>query len=43
VRKRADFIWSLSKLTFLHEWARMLVLEQLYRAAKIAHSEPYHH
>ncbi len=43
VRKRADFVWSLSKLTFLHEWARMLVLEQLYRAAKIARSEPYHH
>jgi len=43
VRARADFIWSLSKLTFLHEWARMLVLEQLYRAAKIARSEPYHH
>jgi 23S rRNA (pseudouridine1915-N3)-methyltransferase len=39
---RADFQWSLSRLTFLHEWARMLVLEQLYRAAKIAHDEPYH-
>ncbi len=43
VRARADFVWSLSKLTFLHEWARMIVLEQLYRAAKIARSEPYHH
>ncbi len=43
VRERADFVWSLSKLTFLHEWARMVVLEQLYRAAKIARSEPYHH
>ena len=40
---RANFVWSLSKLTLLHEWARMLVLEQLYRAAKIARSEPYHH
>lgn len=40
---RAAFAWSLSKLTFLHEWARMLVLEQLYRAAKIARNEPYHH
>lgn len=40
---RANFRWSLSKLTFLHEWARALVLEQLYRAAKIARNEPYHH
>ncbi len=40
---RADFRWSLSPLTFLHEWARALVVEQLYRAAKIARDEPYHH
>jgi 23S rRNA (pseudouridine1915-N3)-methyltransferase len=43
LRDRADFLWSLSALTFLHEWARMIVLEQLYRAAKIARNEPYHH
>lgn len=43
LRARADFCWSLSQLTLLHEWARMLVLEQLYRAAKIAKNEPYHH
>jgi 23S rRNA (pseudouridine1915-N3)-methyltransferase len=41
--ERADVRWSLSPLTFLHEWARALVLEQLYRAAKIAKNEPYHH
>lgn len=40
---RADVRWSLSPLTFLHEWARALVLEQVYRAAKIARDEPYHH
>ena len=40
---RATFRWSLSRLTFLHEWARALVLEQLYRAAKISRNEPYHH
>lgn len=43
LRERAGFVWSLSRLTLLHEWARMLVLEQLYRAAKIARNEPYHH
>jgi 23S rRNA (pseudouridine1915-N3)-methyltransferase len=43
LRMRAEFLWSLSELTFLHEWARAVVLEQLYRAAKIARNEPYHH
>ena len=43
LRERAEFLWSLSALTFLHEWARAIVLEQLYRAAKIARNEPYHH
>ena len=43
VRAHATFTWSLSQLTFLHEWARAIVLEQLYRAAKILRNEPYHH
>ncbi len=43
LRARAEFAWSLSPLTFLHEWTRAIVLEQLYRAAKIARNEPYHH
>ena len=43
LRARAQFLWSLSPLTFLHEWTRAIVLEQLYRAAKIARNEPYHH
>jgi 23S rRNA (pseudouridine1915-N3)-methyltransferase len=43
LKARADVLWSLSPLTFLHEWARMIVLEQLYRAAKITRNEPYHH
>ncbi len=40
---RANLQWSLSPLTLLHEWVRAIVLEQLYRAAKIARNEPYHH
>lgn len=43
LRARANLAWSLGPLTFLHEWARAIVLEQLYRAAKIARNEPYHH
>lgn len=43
LRARATRLWSLSRLTLLHEWARSLALEQLYRACKILRNEPYHH
>lgn len=42
VIERAAFVWSLSRLTFLHEMARLIALEQLYRAMKINRAEPYH-
>ena len=41
VKKRADVQWSLSPLTFTHELARVLVLEQIYRALAIIHHLPY--
>ena len=42
LRKRADFAWSFSKLTFTHQMIRLLLVEQLYRAFKISRGEKYH-
>ena len=38
---RADKRWSLSRMTLTHEMARVLLLEQLYRAYTIIHGVPY--
>jgi len=42
VRERAGTIWSLGALTLPHELARVVVVEQLYRASTILRGEPYH-
>ena len=42
VSKRSNFSLSFSKLTFTHQMMRVLVLEQIYRAFKIARNENYH-
>ncbi|MBX7219218.1 MAG: 23S rRNA (pseudouridine(1915)-N(3))-methyltransferase RlmH [Blastocatellia bacterium] len=41
VKRRADWQWSLSKLTFTHEMARVLLAEQVYRAFTILNNFPY--
>ena len=42
VSQRADFKLSISKMTFLHQFARLLLVEQIYRAFKILKKETYH-
>lgn len=42
VKKRADFKLSMSKMTFPHNLARLMLTEQIYRAFKINANETYH-
>lgn len=42
VRQRADEVVSFGRITLPHNLARVVLLEQLYRACKISRGEPYH-
>ena len=43
ILKRAELVWSLSKLTFPHQLVRLILAEQVYRACTILKNEKYHH
>ncbi len=42
VLQKADYHLSLSHMTFTHQMARLILIEQIYRAFKIIRGEPYH-
>lgn len=42
VRERADLVLALGRLTLPHELARLVLVEQIYRAYSILVGHPYH-
>ena len=42
LKAKADWLWSLSKLTLPHGMVRVVLAEQLYRAWSVINHHPYH-
>ena len=42
LKKKADVLFSLSKLTMAHKIALLVLIEQIYRSVTIINGHPYH-
>lgn len=42
LKHKADWLWSLSKLTMPHGMVRVMLSEQLYRSLSVINNHPYH-